>query len=114
MNKHSKYRPLLDKVEIKIACHGLTTYGLYRIMLQVLDEAEDSEASLKEEIRALRAENDAMCTGYLANGFLVAQVQSEAIRDFADYMQDPEIDPHGFNERAVNLADDYANEIEGK
>jgi regulator of replication initiation timing len=67
-----------------------------------------------EELAALKAENDVMCTGYLATRNPLAQVKSEAIRDFADYMQDPEIDPHGFNERAVKLADDYANEIEGK
>ena len=79
-----------------------------------IDGLEASNAALREEIRALRAENDEMCTGYLATRNPLAQVKSEAIRDFADYMQDPEIDPHGFNDRAVKLADDYANEIEGK
>jgi hypothetical protein len=111
MNKHSKYRPLLE----------------------ALDEAEAVEAALREELEALKAENGLLgelipnlAPFNVAQRLLVmdaatrtpaqslAKIRADAIRDFADYMQDYEVDPHGFNERAVNLASEYANEIEGK
>ena len=55
MNKHSKYRPLLDKVELKIARHELSFHEVYQIMLESLDEAETAELALREDLEALRA-----------------------------------------------------------
>tara|TARA_R110000850_G_scaffold191846_1_gene318892 strand:+ start:455 stop:727 length:273 start_codon:yes stop_codon:yes gene_type:complete len=57
MNKHSKYRPLLDKVEGEIMQAEVGVTGVYRYMLEALDEAEIVETALQEELAALKAEN---------------------------------------------------------
>jgi hypothetical protein len=62
----------------------------------------------------LRADNKALRKELAALKQSIPKVRADAIRDFADYMQDYEVDPHGFNERAVKLADDYANKIEAE
>jgi hypothetical protein len=54
MNKHSKYRPLLDKVECEIMRAEVGVTGVYQYMLEALDEAEAVETALREELAALK------------------------------------------------------------
>tara|TARA_R110000851_G_scaffold71158_1_gene158489 strand:+ start:18 stop:311 length:294 start_codon:yes stop_codon:yes gene_type:complete len=58
MNKHSKYRPLQNKVKGRIMNAEIGVTGVYQVMLETLDEAETAEAALREELAALRAENE--------------------------------------------------------
>ena len=54
MNKHSKYRQLLDEVECEIMRAEVGVTGVYRYMLEALDEAEAVETALREELAALK------------------------------------------------------------
>ena len=142
MNKHSKYRPLLDKIQSEIMRAEVGVTGVYQYMLEALDGAEKFELALHDDIEVLNAyisilsnniealESDkdklmdsweevsesesALREELAALKQSIPKIRTDAIRDFADYMQDYEVDPHGFNERAVKLADDYANEIEAE
>ena len=58
MNKHSKYRPLLGKVQGQIMKAEIGVTGVYQVMLEALDEAETAELALREELAALRAESE--------------------------------------------------------
>ena len=49
MNKHSKYRPFLDDIELSIAGGHLTVGTMYQIMLQKLDSIENEEGELKAQ-----------------------------------------------------------------
>jgi hypothetical protein len=70
----------------------------FQSSVKLIKELAKGGAELRKELAALKQS--------------IPKLKGYAIRDFADYMQDPEIDPRGFNERAVNLASEYANEIE--
>ena len=58
MNKNSKYRPLLDKVEDEIMQAEVGVTGVYQYMLEALDRAEAVELALREELEALKAEKE--------------------------------------------------------
>jgi hypothetical protein len=73
--------------------------GAY-VFIDNYQESVSENKALREELEALKQS--------------IPKIRADAIRDFADYMQDYEVDPHGFNERAVKLADDYANKIEAE
>tara|TARA_R110000824_G_scaffold396707_2_gene598637 strand:+ start:2235 stop:2666 length:432 start_codon:yes stop_codon:yes gene_type:complete len=57
MDKDSKYRPVLDKVQSQIMKAEIGVTGVYQVMLETLGEAETAELALREELAALRAEN---------------------------------------------------------
>jgi DNA repair exonuclease SbcCD ATPase subunit len=50
MDKDSKYRPVLDKVQSQIMKAEIGVTGVYQVMLEALDEAETAEAALREEL----------------------------------------------------------------
>ena len=50
MNTYSKYRPLLDKVELQISRHEAGVHNVYQIMLEALDKAEESENDLQDRL----------------------------------------------------------------
>lgn len=64
MNKHSKFRGLMDCIENSISSHGLTITELYQVMLETLSGVEkehnqaisDLESELEAENQALRNE----------------------------------------------------------
>jgi len=54
MNKHSKYRPLMDEMELGIAGGDISTKKLYRHMVNALDDAEATENSLRKELETIK------------------------------------------------------------
>jgi hypothetical protein len=54
MDKHSKYRPLLDKIQSEIMRAEVGVTGVYQYMLEALDGAETVEVALREELAALK------------------------------------------------------------
>ncbi len=56
MNKHSKYRPLMDDIQDKICNAEIGVTGLYRLMLETLDEAEQELATLKASLPKIKAD----------------------------------------------------------
>ena len=103
MNKHSKYRPLLDKVELKIARHELSVHGAYQIMLESLDEAETAELALREDLEALRA---AISVPWPINDAISKLCEAAAI-----LLDDKSYDGQGHEEirAALNAAKDYTS-----
>lgn len=56
MDRHSKYRPLMDDIQDKICNSEIGVTGLYRLMLETLDEAEQELATLKASIPKIKAD----------------------------------------------------------
>jgi len=56
MNKHSKYRPLMNDIQDKICNAEIGVTGLYRLMLETLDEAEQELATLKASLPKIKAD----------------------------------------------------------
>ena len=56
MNKHSKYRPLMDDIQDKICNAEIGVTGLYRLMLETLDEAEQELATIKASLPKIKAD----------------------------------------------------------
>ena len=54
MNKQSKYRFLMDDIQDKICRAEIGVTGLYKIMLETLDEAEQELAIARQEATAYR------------------------------------------------------------
>ncbi len=86
MNKHSKFRGLMDCIENSISSHGLTITELYQVMLetllgvekehnQAISELEADNQALRNELEALRsvpkkmAENAAECEEHFLGGY---------------------------------------------
>lgn len=53
MNKHSKYRPLMDEIQGQIMRAEIGVTGLYQIMLETLDEAEKEHKDELESVRKM-------------------------------------------------------------
>tara|TARA_R110000851_G_scaffold117548_1_gene244308 strand:+ start:659 stop:1072 length:414 start_codon:yes stop_codon:yes gene_type:complete len=134
MNKHSKYRPLLDKVQGQIMKAEIGVTGVYKVMLEVLDEAETTELALREELTALRSEDKLLgelipklAPFNVAQRLLVmdtvtrtlaqslAKVRADAVRSVTEqgFEYSVEQGPWG-NDWAISLdaINDYANKIE--
>jgi hypothetical protein len=67
MDKHSKYRPLLDKIQSEIMRAEVGVTGVYQYMLEALDGAETVEVALREELEALKKS--------------IPKIRADAIRD---------------------------------
>jgi len=50
MNKNSKYRPLMDELKLKISTNEIGVHGLYRIMIETLDEVEADNEDVTIEV----------------------------------------------------------------
>ena len=59
MNKHSKYRPMLDDLELKIARNEISLREMYQTILETLDAIEKSEP--KNEWISVDDEPDVDC-----------------------------------------------------
>ena len=53
MNKHSKYRKLLDSMELGVSTGEVDAHQLYQWTLETLDKAEQEELALKAHIVGL-------------------------------------------------------------
>jgi len=89
MNKHSKYRPLMDDIQNKICNAEIGVTGLYRLMLETLDEAEQELATLKASIPKIKA--DAVLSlieaieGAIDNDFIsIKEVEEMHLEDFCE------------------------------
>jgi hypothetical protein len=56
MDKHSKYRPLLDEIQSEIMLSEVGVTGVYQYMLEALDGAEKFELALHDDIEVLKAD----------------------------------------------------------
>jgi len=54
MNKHSKYRKLLDDVKDQVCNAEIGVTGVYQLMLETLHKAEKEEEALQAHIVSLR------------------------------------------------------------
>ena len=54
MNKHSKYRKLMDNIELGIATHEMNVNHIYQTMMNVLDKAEEEHDALSQVNKQLR------------------------------------------------------------
>ncbi len=99
MNKHSKYRPLMDDIQDKICNAEIGVTGLYRLMLETLDEAEQELATLKASLPKIKA--DAVLN-YAKNMERVEQAANlkmeQGLRMMASF--------------AKKTAEEYANKLE--
>lgn len=87
MNNKSKYRPLMDDIQDKICSHEIGVTGVYRLMIEALDEAEQELSDLKASLPKIKA---------------------DAVRSF----DIPELDSLG-DERVVSDAlNEHANKLE--
>jgi len=66
MNKHSKYRPLMDEIEHRIGQKDLTVHRLYQLMMETLDEIEEKEKALESRCSELKGLNANL--GHVASG----------------------------------------------
>lgn len=61
MNKHSKFRGLMDCIENSISSHGLTITELYQVMLETLSGVEkEHNQAISELENELQTENQAL------------------------------------------------------
>ena len=130
MNKHSKYRPILDKVQIQIMKAEIGVTGVYQVMLEALDEAETAEAALREELAALRSSLGSLGIHNLKQGIMLSQmgvepedlakvsinkVRADAVRSVTEQGFEYSVE-HGpwDNDWVISqyVINDYANKIE--
>jgi hypothetical protein len=98
MNKYSKYRPLMDKVESLIARHMLSSQAVFQYMLEALDEAESIENALRKELETLKAN--------------IPKIKADAVRSlFDEGCWDARIDGESYF-KGSSIAE-YADELEG-
>jgi hypothetical protein len=103
MNKHSKYRPLLDEIQSEIMLAEVGVTGVYQYMLEALDGAETVETALREELEALKQS--------------IPKVRADAIREAAVMPRwggQPDDIPADFNAycEAIHEMHEHANKIE--
>lgn len=65
MNKHSKYRPLMDVIQTKIMRAEIGVTNLYQIMLETLDDIEKED---KPKWTSIKNPPSKTCYAWVASG----------------------------------------------
>jgi hypothetical protein len=103
MDKHSKYRPLLDKIQSEIMLAEVGVTGVYQYMLEALDGAEKFELALREELEVLKQS--------------IPKIKADAIRSVTEQGFEYSVE-HGpwDNDCVISqyVINDYADKIEAE